>query len=69
MQHHKPERCAEKLIHYFQCQGHSEGLYNQNMTISAIISKLLVHLQFQSVQDELQHDFSWVADEADRSEF
>ena len=23
---------AEKMVHYFQCQGHSEGLYNQNMT-------------------------------------
>ena len=23
---------AEKLVHYFQCQGHSKGLYNQNMT-------------------------------------
>ena len=24
---------AEKLVHYLECQGHSEGLYNQNMTI------------------------------------
>ena len=24
---------AIKLIHYLQCQGHSEGLYDQNMTI------------------------------------
>ena len=36
---------AEKLVHYFQCQGHSEGLYNQNMIISAVSSKLLVGLQ------------------------
>ena len=24
---------AEKLVHHLQCQGHSEGVYNQNMTI------------------------------------
>ena len=35
---------AEKLVHYLQCQGHSEGLYNQNMTISIVSSKLLVGL-------------------------
>ena len=23
---------AEELVHYLQCQGHSKGLYNQNMT-------------------------------------
>ena len=27
---------AKKLVHYLQCQGHSEGLYNQNMTIFTI---------------------------------
>ena len=27
---------AEKLLYYLQCQGHSEGLYNQSMTISTI---------------------------------
>ena len=42
MQHQKPEWHAEKLVHFVQCQGHSEGLYNQNMTISTISSKLLV---------------------------
>ena len=36
---------GKKLVHYRQCQGHSEGLYNQNMTISAVSSKLLIHLQ------------------------
>ena len=36
---------AEKLVHYRQSQGHSEGLYNQNMTIFTISSKLLVRLQ------------------------
>ena len=24
---------AEKLVHYLQCQGHSKGFYNQNMTV------------------------------------
>ena len=33
---------AEKLVHYLQC---SQGLYNRNMTIFTIFSKLLVHLQ------------------------
>ena len=32
---------AEKLVHYLQCQGHSEGLYNQNVTIFVAPSKLL----------------------------
>ena len=36
---------AEKLVHYFQCQGHSRGLYNQNITVFTISSKLLVCLQ------------------------
>ena len=45
MQCHKPECHAEKLVHCVQCQGHSEGLYNQNMTISVVSSKLLVHSQ------------------------
>ena len=35
----------KKLIHCLQGQGHSEGLYNQNMTISVVSSKLLVSLQ------------------------
>ena len=45
MQHHKPECHAEKLVHCIQYRGHSEGLYNQNMTISVASSKLLVGLQ------------------------
>ena len=36
---------CRKLVHCLQCQGHSEGLYNQNMTISTLSSKLLVCLQ------------------------
>ena len=35
----------KKLVHYCHCQRHREGLYNQNMTISTISSKLLVPLQ------------------------
>ena len=44
MQHHKPVCHAKELVHCLQCQGHSEGLYNQNIFISAISSKLLVCL-------------------------
>ena len=40
---------AEKLVHYLECQGHSEGLYDQNMTIFTISSKLLVPLQTRLV--------------------
>ena len=36
---------GEKMVHYCQCQRHSECLYNQNMTILTISSKLLVRLQ------------------------
>ena len=43
--YHEAKCHAENLVQYLQCQGHSEGLYNQNMTISTISSKLLVHLQ------------------------
>ena len=30
--YHEAMYHAEKLVHYLQCQGHSEGLCNQNMT-------------------------------------
>ena len=36
---------AEKLVYCLQSQGHSEGLRDQNMTISTISSKVLVCLQ------------------------
>ena len=36
---------AEKLVHCLQCQGQSKGLYNQNLTIFTIASKLLAYLQ------------------------
>ena len=45
VQHHKPKCHAEKLVHCFQCQGHSEGLCYQNMTISVVSSEMLVGLQ------------------------
>ena len=45
IQHYKPERHAEELVHCVQCQGQSKGLYNQNMTISVVSSNPLVRLQ------------------------
>ena len=36
---------AERLVQHPQCQGHSEALYNQNMTVFTISSKLVVRLQ------------------------
>ena len=32
---------AEKLVHYLQFQGHSEGLYNQYMTVYFLLLYLL----------------------------
>ena len=49
MQHHNPKCHAEKLVHCVQSQGHSEGFYYQNMTITAVSSKLLVGLQLNLV--------------------
>ena len=44
--YYQAELCAEKkIVCYLQGQGHSEGLYNQHVTFSALPSKLLVHLQ------------------------
>ena len=43
--YHEVMCCAEKLVHYLQCQSPSESLYNQNMTIFTISSKLLVRLR------------------------
>ena len=31
--YHQAVCYAEKLVYYLQCQAHSEGLYNQNITI------------------------------------
>ena len=33
---YKPERHMRKMDFYLQGQGHSVGLYNQNMTVSTI---------------------------------
>ena len=44
MQHHEAECQAEKLVDSVQRQGHSEGLYNQNMTISTESFELLIPL-------------------------
>ena len=44
-QHDKPECHAAKLVHCVQRQGQSEGLNNQNMTISVVFSQLLVRWQ------------------------
>ena len=41
--YHEAECHAEKLIRYLQ--GHSDGLYDQNMTVSVVSYKLMVHLQ------------------------
>ena len=45
MQHHRPKCHAEKLVHRVQSQGHSEGLFNQNIAISVVSSKQMVGLQ------------------------
>ena len=34
--HHEPECHAKKMGFYLQGQGHSVGLYNQNMTVSTV---------------------------------
>ena len=56
--YHKAMCHEQKLVHYLQCQGHSEGLYNQNMTISTLFSKLLVRLQPNLVL--LYNIISWI---------
>ena len=43
--YHESECHAQKPVRYFQGQVHSEGLYDQNMTVSTISSRLLVHFQ------------------------
>ena len=43
--YHEIECHAEKLVSYLKGQGHREGIYNQNMTVSIMSSKLLVGLQ------------------------
>ena len=43
--YHEAMCCAEKFVHYLQCQVHSEELYNQNMAIFTISSKVPLCLQ------------------------
>ena len=43
--YHETDCHAEKMVRYFQGQGHSEGLYSQDMTVSTMPSRLLVSLQ------------------------
>ena len=45
--YHEAECYAERVVHCPQCQGHSKGLYNRNMTSlkKKKNSELLVHLQ------------------------
>ena len=51
MQHHEPEYhveiccCCYCYLQLVQGQGHSEGLYDQNMTLSTIFSELLIPWQ------------------------
>ena len=44
MHRHEPKCHAKRLVCYFQGQGHSQGSYDQNMTVSTISSELLLHL-------------------------
>ena len=36
--YHESTCHADKLVHYLQCQGHNEGLHNQNMINSDVVS-------------------------------
>ena len=47
--YHELEFHAEKLVCCFQDQGHSMGLYYQNMTVSTISSELLTLFQLNMV--------------------
>ena len=44
MHHHGLECHAKRFVCYFQGHGHSKGSYDQNMTVSAVPSKLLILL-------------------------
>ena len=44
MHHHKLECHTKRFVCYFQGQGQNKGLYDQNMTVSTISSKLLILL-------------------------
>ena len=47
--YHKAMCHEQKLVHYLQRQGHSKGLYNQNITLSTLSSKFQVRLKLNLV--------------------
>ena len=49
--YHHTECHTEKQMRYLQGQGHSKGIYNKNITVSTISSKLLVRLQALAVSE------------------
>ena len=53
---------VEKLVHFLLFEGHSEGIYNQNMTIFTISSKLLVRKLRFIVQ---HHKLEWPVEKWD----
>ena len=58
--HHEAKCHAGKLVHYLQCQGHSEDLHNQNMTIFTLLTaglfatKLDLIVQHQKLECPLE---------------
>ena len=42
MHHHELGCHAKRFVCYFQGQGHSNGSYDQNVTVSTIFSELLI---------------------------
>ena len=41
----EPECHSEKIVCYLHGQGHNEGSYNQNISVSTVSFELLIHLQ------------------------
>ena len=41
----EPECHSEKFVCYLHGQGHNEGSYNQNISVSTVSFELLIHLQ------------------------
>ena len=54
MQHYKPGYTAEKLVDCLQCQGHIEGLFNQNMTI--LLSPTLFNVFLERITTDALED-------------
>ena len=53
--YHEPECCVEKLVRCLQGQGHSEGIYFQNMSVSTICSNLLIDNPFATGRELVVH--------------